>query len=266
MLSTSLRIVCALLFCCALLAQTGCACGKPECVQAKAPEPAPAPCAPRSACEKPAGELVADLPPNAKPGECWAKVYVPPTFKTVSERILVREASETVEVVPAKYEWVEERIMVKDASTQLEVVPAEFATRERTIEVNPGHTDWEINKHAECVNPKEQPARDVFCLVKHPPEHRTVQTQAVVKPPQVRTVCIPAQYDTVRREKLVTPATTRRTCIPAEYDTVEKTVKVCEGRMAWQRVACEVPGAEKVTASANPSQSIATVNAQRSGR
>jgi hypothetical protein len=202
--------------------------------------------------------MSAALPPNAKPGECYAKVFIPPTFKNVSERVLVRDASETIEIVPAKYEWVEERILVKDSSTQLEAVAAEFATRERTIQVNAGHTDWEVNKNALCVNPKEQPARDVFCLVNHPSEQKTVQTQALVKPAHVQTVCVPAQYDTVRRQKLVSAATTRNVSIPAEYESVEKTIKVCDGRMAWKLVACDSLDAEKVSASANQSPTIVT--------
>jgi hypothetical protein len=44
------------------------------------------------------------LPPNAKPGECYARVYVPPAYKSTEERMLKREASEKVEVIPAKYE------------------------------------------------------------------------------------------------------------------------------------------------------------------
>ncbi|HKQ47168.1 MAG TPA: hypothetical protein VJZ71_03750 [Phycisphaerae bacterium] len=273
MLSNTLKIVCAVLFSGALLAQTGCACGtaKGACAQAKSPCDTPrSPCVAsvksRDTCDRPAGELSAALPPNARVGECYAKVFVPATFKTVSERILVREGTETIEIIPAKYEWVEEKVLVKDASTVLEAVPAEYATREQTIEVNSGYTGWEINKNALCENPKDQPARDIFCLVSHPSERKTVQTQYQSKPARVQTVCIPAQYDTVRREKLVSAASTRKVCTPAEYDTIEKTVKVCDGRMAWKLVACDNPEAEKVTANANRTQTIATVNAQRTQR
>ena len=45
------------------------------------------------------------LPPDAKAGECYARVYVPPTYKTVTEERLKRAASERLEVIPAKYEW-----------------------------------------------------------------------------------------------------------------------------------------------------------------
>jgi hypothetical protein len=262
--TTTMKILCVVMFCGAMLAQTGCNCAKGECCQAKAPccEP-PRPTCERPTCEKPCGEMTALLPPNARPGECYAKVFIPPTFKTVSERILVRDASDTIEVVPAKYDWVEERVLVKEASTQLESTPAEFATREHTIQVNSGHTDWEINKHANCTNSKDQPAKDVFCLVNHPPECKTITTQCLVKPACVRTVCVPAEYENRRYQKLVCAATTKRVCIPAEYDTVEKTIKVCDGRMAWQRVACDNPDAEKVSDNTNQTQTFATANANQ---
>jgi len=261
MLLNSLRIMSALLFCGAMLAQAGCACGKSKSVVT-----AKAPCdPPQSPCDKGVGDTAA-LPPNARAGECYAKVFVPPTFRTVTERVLVRDASETIEIIPARYEWVEEKVLVKDASTELQAVPAEFASRERTIQVNSGHTDWEINKDANCVNDKGEPARDVFCLVSHPAAQKTIQTQCQVKAASVQSVCVPAQYDTVRRQKLASAATTRKVCIPAEYENVEKSVKVCDGRMAWKRVICDYPEAQRVTINGNPGSSVATANAQRTNR
>jgi len=258
MLSKTLKIMCALLFSAAMVAQAGCG----LCGTAKGCAFAPAKQAPtvvaRNPCEE-AGAMTV-LPSNARPGECYVKVFVPPTFKTVSERVLVRDASETIEIIPAQYAWVEEKVLVKDASTELVAVDAEFAARERTMEVNAGHTDWEVNKNAHCVNPKDQPARDIFCLVNHPAEQRTIQTQAQVKPASVQTVSVPAQYQTIRREKLVSAATTRKVCIPAEYQNVEKTQKVCDGRMAWKLIDCDDPNAETVTINANRPASIGTTN------
>jgi len=245
----------------AMLANAGCcSTSKGSCVQtAKAPCKAPCGTTRGDPCIKPSGEVTAELPPHAKAGECYAKVFVPPTFKTVTERVLVRDASERIEIVPAKYEWVEERVLVKDASTELQAVPAEYAVREQTIQTAQAHTDWEINKAANCDLPKNTPTKDVFCLVEHPPVQTTIRTQCQVKPATVQSSTIAAEYETIRRQKLVSAATTRKVCIPAEYESVEKTVKVCDGRMAWQRVVCEKPEA---TASATElNHSAVTMNA-----
>ena len=66
------------------------------------------------------------LPPEAKPGECYARVFIPPTYRTASEKILKHGASERLEVVPAKYEWIEKKVLVTEASERLEVVPAKY--------------------------------------------------------------------------------------------------------------------------------------------
>jgi len=254
-----------LLLCAAIAALSGCACGSAQgaCFKAKAPCEKP-----RDACAATPGEIAAALPPNAKPGECYAKVYVPPQYKTVSERVLVREASERVEVIPAKYEWVEEKILVKDAGNELQVAPAEFAMREQTYQVQPASTDWEVNKDARCVATANQPARDVFCLVNHPSVQKTLQTQCLVTPVRVQEVCIPAEYQTVRRQKLVSPATTQKVAIPAEYAELEKTVRVCEARMAWQLVECETSvGAVSTTTNVNPQAPLpATASAVQNRR
>lgn len=249
-MSNTLKVMCALLFCAALLTQAGCGlCGICKPVVKETPPPPPPPVAVRNPCDEAGINDTTVLPPNAKAGECYAKVFVPPTFKTVTERLKVRDASEIVEVIPAKYEWVEEKILLKDASTQLEAVPAEFQPGQETIETYAGDTDWEINKNKNCTTPKDQPAKDIVCLVRHPAEHQTIPTQNQVKPATVRQVVIPAQYQTVRIEKLVSPATTRKVPVPAEYQTVEKTIKICPGRMAWKQVDCGEPDAVKAAAN-----------------
>ena len=97
--------------------------------------------------------MTADLPPNAEAGECYAKVIIPAQYKTVTERHMIQEASERIEVAPAQFKWVEERVMIKEASTQLEVVPAEYKWTEKTIEVSPAHTGWVMQTAADCANP-----------------------------------------------------------------------------------------------------------------
>ena len=52
-------------------------------------------------------------PPNAKAGECYAKVVVPAKYKTLEERVLVQEASNKISIIPAKYEWIEKKIKIK---------------------------------------------------------------------------------------------------------------------------------------------------------
>jgi hypothetical protein len=187
-----------------------------------------------------------DLPPNAVEGECYAKVFLPPQYRTVSERTIVKEASETIEIIPAQTKEVEERVMVKDCIKQLEVVPAEYRTEERRVQIKPGHTSWVLEKTARCVpvgaNGEKQEMRDVYCLVSTPPEFKTISIQCLVKPASVREVVIPAQYETIRRQVVVCPARAKKVCHQAEYADIEKTVLVSDGGMKWERVICERNG------------------------
>ena len=66
------------------------------------------------------------FPPNAKPGECWARVFVPPTYRIRSESVLKSDVSERLEVIPAKYKLVEEKVLVKEASERIEIIPAQY--------------------------------------------------------------------------------------------------------------------------------------------
>jgi len=184
-----------------------------------------------------------DLPPNAVEGECYAKVFIPADYKTVTERQLVKEASERIEIIPAEYKWVEERVVVKEASKRLVEVPAEYKWVERTVLVKPAHRGWVMEKKTRCEG--DTKPRDVFCLVSTPAEYKTVRSQCLVKAACTREEIIPAEYSTVRRQVVATPATTRKICIPAEYENVERTVMVCDSTIKWEHIVCE----QKVSAA-----------------
>jgi len=187
-------------------------------------------------------KLTGDLPANAKVGECYAKVFVPPQFDTVTERVCVREASERLEILPAQYEWVEEQVVVKESSTELVEIPARFETREAVVQTNPGHTTWSKQTQARCVadNTAGPPPQDIFCLVSAPPTTTTIQTECMVEPARVEQRNIPAEYQSIRKQVCVKPATTRRIEFPAEYRDIEKTVMTAPGHMQWQQVDCDI--------------------------
>lgn len=182
------------------------------------------------------------LPPDAKPGECFARVVVPPVYDTTTERVLVQEAGERVEVIPAKYEWVEERVLVKEASTRIETVPATYewveeqvlvqaadteivdvpATYETVQEkvlVTPARTYWK--KGRGLVEKVDNNTGEIMCLVEEPAVYRTVSKRVLKTPATTRETTVPAEYKTVRKQMLKTPATTRTVEVPAEYNTVK---------------------------------------------
>ena len=182
------------------------------------------------------------LPPNAKPGECYARVFTPPVYEPVSktvvhreasekiavtspqygpseERILVREASSRLEVIPAKYQWVEEQVLVKEASERLVVVPAVYQDVNEQVLVRPAYSTWKKGRGP--VEKVDDMTGEIMCLVEVPAEYQTVIVHKVVKPATTTTVAIPAEYTTVKRQVMAEAPQTLSIEIPAEYKIVK---------------------------------------------
>jgi hypothetical protein len=198
------------------------------------------------------------LPSDARPGECYARVFVPPNYKTVEERIVVQEATEKVEIIPAKYDWVEEDVIVEEASERLEVIPAQYdmveeevlvtpaSTREEQVAaeyewveekvlVKPAHTLWK--KGRGLIEQVDNATGEIMCLIEVPAEYKTVRKQVLKKPATVNTVEIPAEHRKIRKRVMVRPPSTRTVRIPAKYETV----KVKKMVKPEQRTATDVP-------------------------
>ena len=182
------------------------------------------------------------LPPNAKAGECYARVFVPPTYKNetaqvitreaserveiiparyekVTEQVLVREAGKKMEVVPATYEWVEEKILVKPAFERITEVPAVYDTVKETVVDRPAHTVWK--KGEGPIQKVDSATGEIMCLVEVPATYKTVTKTVLKTPATTRKIEIPAEYTTVKKQVMKSPSTTREVAIPAEYQVVE---------------------------------------------
>ncbi len=182
------------------------------------------------------------FPPNAKAGECYARVFVPPTYKTVSETALKRDASERLIIENAKFELVDEKILAKEASERLEIIPATYGWDEEQVLVYPEHTHLEnipavydtitekvIDRPAHTIWKKgkgpiqrvDYGTGEIMCLVEVPATYKTITKRVLAKPATTREITNPAKYTTVRRKIMKTPPTVRKITIPAEYKTVK---------------------------------------------
>ncbi|MEM9055845.1 MAG: peptidoglycan-binding domain-containing protein [Pseudomonadota bacterium] len=187
------------------------------------------------------------FPPNAEPGRCYARVLIPATYREESERVLVKEASERVEIIPAQYETVTERVLVKEASTRLETIPARYETVEERVLVkaassrieevpatyktmservlvSPARTEWKRGPASSfngVLSTSTTDTGEIMCLVEVPAVYKTVSRTVVDQPATTREVVIPAEYRTIKKTVLAEPARTREITIPAEYDTVK---------------------------------------------
>ena len=198
-------------------------------------------------------------PPNARPGECYAKVYIPPKYATKTEKILVDAGGAKLKVIPPKYGYttkkllvkeagyklvttppvyktVTERVLVRPASYKLVTAPAKYKTVTERILVSPATTEW--RRGSGVTTPVRGRITDVNCLVRVPAKYKTVTKRVMVAPPTTKKVPIPAQYKTVRVKTVVEPARTVEVKTPPRYSTVTKRVKVSNGYYTWQRVNC----------------------------
>lgn len=183
-----------------------------------------------------------NLPPNAKPGECYARVFIPAEYATDTREMLLVEASESVEVIPAVYGWDEKTVLVKEASVSFETVPAKFDWVEETVVVEPAssklvsvpakyekvseevlvrpaYTTWKKGRGP--IEKLNEATGEIMCLVEVPAEYKTVTKTVMVSPPTTREEIIPQKTKTVRKQVIVEPAKTIEIASPAKYDTVK---------------------------------------------
>lgn len=174
-----------------------------------APVVTPKPAAKPDPCPLPPGAIVGDLPTNAKPGQCFAKVVRPATFRTETQKKLVKEASERVEIVPAVYETVKERVLVKEASEKIEIIPPVYK--------------------AVKVRVQSEEVQEVI-----PPVYETVKERVLVKEASTRIEEVPAVYEEVEERVMVKPASKRAVEVPAVYETVTERKLVREAYTTWK--------------------------------
>ncbi|MDP3857900.1 MAG: peptidoglycan-binding domain-containing protein [Stagnimonas sp.] len=216
-------------------------------------------------------------PADARPGECYGLVYVPPGYSSRSERVEIAPAGERIEVVPAVYEWVEETRRLPAGRVRRIVTPAKFETIEETVAVPARRREVPVPASYRTVEerlPGEprtvlKPGRGlpgqedaaIFCLVEAPGSEQLIERRVLVRPAGSRTVTEPAGSKRIRRQKLIEPAVTewvdapartvtrrvkqlvtpageRRVPVPAQYAERVHRVLTTPGHAEWQPILC----------------------------
>lgn len=196
---------------------------------------------------RPMPELPADmdtemLPPNAQPGECYARVLIPPVYESTTEEMLVKEASETIAIQPAEFEWVEEtvlvkeageklivvpatyktvteRLLVKDESTRMVEVPAVYETQTEKVLVTPAREYWKKGRGP--IQKMDGTTGEIMCLVSEPAVYKNVTKKVLKTAATTREEIVPAEYETVTKTVIDQASYTRAEVIPAEYGTIK---------------------------------------------
>jgi len=184
---------------------------------------------------------MADMPPNAKPGECYARVLSPERYQAMTEEVVIQPASERIEITPAKYEWEEKEFVISEAYNRLEIIPARFETKTERVTVEPAREEYRIipaqydtreervkirdaystwKKGTGPITRLDASTGEIMCLVEVPAEYRTVSRQVMVTPARTERVKVPAKTRTIERRTVVKDATTRAVPVSAKTQTV----------------------------------------------
>jgi len=187
--------------------------------------------------------------PDAKPGECYAKVITPAQFTTRTEEVVVQEASERIETIDAKYERVDQTVVVKESSQLLTVVPARFKKESQKVEVLAAGTAWtsKVGNKTIPASPDalEHIARSGVdlsavdsggCFVEYyeAAKYKTEVVQIVVKPAFEKITIIPAVYESAEEQVVIKEASNEVVDVPAVYRTQTESVLVEPARSVWK--------------------------------
>jgi len=192
---------------------------------------------------------IGDAIPDARPGQCFAKVLAPAKYETVKEKVLVSEASSRIEIEPAQFEWVEERVQIKPATHRLEVVPAKYETAKETIELEPARTVWRSGKSARAPIasstlvtaatklglPPAPKAGQCYEQWAQQAQFETKEQKVLISEASSKLTTSAPEYEWVEEKVLVTPASERLVEVPAKYETVTEKVLQSPATKVWKK-------------------------------
>ncbi|ASJ75628.1 peptidoglycan-binding domain-containing protein [Granulosicoccus antarcticus] len=166
-----------------------------------------------------------------EPDSCFVEYVTPAQYTAESEQVLIKEATQVIEIEPAVFETDEEQVLIKEASSVIVDVPAIFKAETESVMVEPARSVWK--EDCGVIEQVANATGDVLCLVEVPARYEELTKTVLVKPATTQTVNVPAEYQTVQVQRLVSPAAEKMVDIPAEYTTITKQVLSAEARFFW---------------------------------
>lgn len=190
------------------------------------------------------------LPPKAKAGECYVRIWKEPTYKTVTEQVLVSDEHEEITTTPAQYQTVNEKVLVSEATSQKVIIPAVHKNVQEKILVSKADRSWRVNPYPsaalasdEVVERARQHGIDTdnaepnMCFHEHliAAKYDPVKKPIIIKEAYEKELTTPATYKTVAKQVLVKEASSKIITIPAEYETVEEQVLDKPAHQIWKK-------------------------------
>ena len=199
--------------------------------------------------------IAQDLPPQARPGECYGRVVTAPVYGKVAKQVLQKEAwtekregapvvereTRRVLVKPARVERVQTAPVYKNVvtwttkpgRTRTVTEPARYKTVTDKVLVQPARSEWRLTSaplaygETRAAQTMLQPTGEVYCRVLVPAVYDHVQRRVKIAPARTYTVTGPPRKVKHVERVLVRKAGWTEKKIPAVYRTevVKKTVR-----------------------------------------
>ena len=178
-----------------------------------------------------AGDLPADMPPQAVDGEAWCRTWVPASYETRSERVMVAPGRTIKRWIPPVYGTRMKLVCVQEAKLRHDETPPTFVNRTRTVTTSPERSVWRKLPCDTCgCNPQE-------CWKKEtcPATMEEICEQVCQEAGAIRLHFTPAQYRLVPEKYEITPARCEEVQIPPRFEMRSKRVCTCKGKWKWTR-------------------------------
>jgi predicted transcriptional regulator len=188
--------------------------------------------------------------PDAKPGECYAKVIVPAKFEIKPEKVLIKPESETVEIVPATYDVSEKKVLIKEAAKKLIAVPATYKTENEEIEISPARNEWVTNlgrrgipaspallaaAKTNGIDLENMTVGQCFAEYYIPAKFETKEKEVLVKEATEEIKIAAAQFDKVDSIETIKEASKKKVLIKAEYEVIEEKIMIEPAKAVWKK-------------------------------
>ncbi|MGR9106350.1 MAG: peptidoglycan-binding domain-containing protein [Gammaproteobacteria bacterium] len=190
-----------------------------------------------------------DVLPTAKPGQCFSKVLVPAVYEDRTEKVLVREAANKIEITPPEYMTAIEKVTIEEAGEDVVEVPAVYKTVKEDVLVEKARFIWRkgLEKQAKPAPnvwvsaalahgvPKDAPANGCFEEFRQNAVYETVEEKIIKKQAGTRIEIIPAVYEWEEKKILVKEASEKIVEVPPVFETVEEKVLKRAAYSTWKR-------------------------------
>jgi len=190
------------------------------------------------------------IPPNAKPGECYARVVQPAVYENVKEKVMVKEASEEITIIPAVYGDIEEEIQVVPSTKKLTPIATKFKEVSEDIEIKSKLVTWKtsLKKKALPVSPHILNAvqasgldvnvaqvGDCFKEYFTPRKFKTSNQEVLIRSEYNESQISNPEFEIIEKSIVVKPAGKEIIDVPAVYEDVEEKVLVEAAKTVWKK-------------------------------